>query len=57
MKTVATTTKHTIENLVTKLHLVGATVKTVTRNPSLNVYASCKQTVILVNGKGSRTGL
>ena len=51
IKTVATTTKQAIESLVTRLRLAGATVQTSIEDPSLNLYASDRQAVILVNGE------
>jgi len=50
IKTATTTTKQAIESLVTNLRLAGATVQT-SIEPSLNLYASDRQAVILVNGE------
>jgi hypothetical protein len=51
IKTAATATKQTIESLVTKLRLAGATVQISSEKPSFNIYGSNKQAVILVNGE------
>jgi len=51
VKIAAAATKQTIESLVTKLRLAGATVQISSEKPSLNIYGSNKQAVILVNGE------
>jgi hypothetical protein len=51
IKTAAAATKQTIESLVTKLRLAGATVQISSEKPLFNTYGSNKQAVILVNGE------